>query len=170
MPKNRGFSLLEALLSILLLSLLASLAIPAFNNLLQSNRALVALHSLHGALSHARQTAVLTGRPVSVVAHEGDWAKGWALFHDDNNDGQQQSGEPRLRLHPPLEGVQIYPDETSRSYIHYRPQGQAIRPNGAFHAGHFRICTQHATAHRIVINRSGRIRNESAPSASLCPR
>ena len=89
---------------------------------------------------------------------------------DDNNDGQQQSGEPRLRLHPPLEGVQIYPDETSRSYIHYRPQGQAIRPNGAFHAGHFRICAQYATAHRIVINRSGRIRHESAPSASLCPR
>lgn len=170
MPKNRGFSLLEALLSILLLSLLASLAVPAFDNLLQSNRALAALHNLQGALSHARQTAVLTGRPVSVVAHEGDWAKGWALFHDDNNDGQQQSGETLLRLHPALEDVEIHPDETSRRYIHYRPQGHAIRPNGAFHAGHLKVCSRHTTSHQIIINRSGRIRTESAPSATLCPR
>ncbi|MEL7937326.1 GspH/FimT family pseudopilin [Pseudomonas delhiensis] len=170
MQKNRGFSLLEALLSILLLWLVASLAVPAFDNLLQSQRSLVALHSLRGALSHARQTAVFTGRPVSVAAHEGDWANGWALFHDDDNDGRPQPGEPPLRLQPALEDVEIRPDSTSRHYIHYRPQGHAIRPNGAFHAGHLKVCSRHATSHRIVINRSGRIRTESAPSASLCPR
>lgn len=169
MFRNQGLSLLELLGGIALLSLLLTVSIPAFSDLIASQRALTALHSLRGALNHARQTATLTGKPVSIAATEGDWAKGWQLFHDTDNDGQRQENERLLTIQGALQDVEIRADNTSRNYIHYRPSGISVQPNGAFHAGYLLICARHSTSHKIVINRSGRIRSESGPSEQLCP-
>ncbi|MDF3931080.1 GspH/FimT family pseudopilin [Pseudomonas citronellolis] len=169
MTRSRGFTLPEALVALTVLLIGLNLAIPAFANLIAAQYASSALHSLRAALNHTRETAALGGRPTSLIARDGDWAKGWTLIHDDNNDGQRQPGETLLREHAALPRVRIQADRTSRDYIHYRPDGHSVQPNGAFHAGHLAICSNHATGHRILINRSGRIRTESAPSATLCP-
>lgn len=170
MFKNLGISLVELLFCLAIAAILLSLAAPSFSDLLARQRAQSAAHSLRGALDLARETAVMTGQGVSIAAIDEDWSKGWRVFHDRNNDGTRQNDEPPLANHPSLEGVEIHTDRTTRSHIHFRADGVSIQPSGAFHAGHLAICNKGPTAHKVIINRSGRIRHESAETSTLCPR
>jgi type IV fimbrial biogenesis protein FimT len=169
MFKHQGLSLLELLFSLALLMTILGLAVPSFRDMIAAQRALTAMHSLRGALNYARERAVLSGVPVSIAAAQGDWAKGWSLFHDRNNDGIRQAHEQPLAVYEPLQDVEVRPDSTSRTYIHYRPNGISVQPNGAFHAGHLLLCARHRTSYKLLINRTGRIRTESGETASLCP-
>lgn len=171
MHKSHGVSLIELLFCLLLLALLLALATPSFSEMLARERARSASNSLRSALDLARESAIMTGQAVSVAAPgEDDWAGGWRIFHDRNRDGLQQSGERTLAVQPPLDGVKILTDRTTRRYIHYRADGVSIQPSGAFHAGYLAICSRSATAYRVVVNRSGRIRSERGEAARICTR
>lgn len=170
MLKYRGISLVELLVCLALLAILMSMAAPSFSDLLARQRTQTAAHSLRSALNLARETAVMTGQAVSIAAIDGDWSAGWRIFHDRNNDGQRQDDEPALANQQSLEGVAIHADRTSKRYIHFRADGASIQPSGAFHAGHLAVCGKGSNAYKLVINRSGRIRQENAEPATLCAR
>ncbi|WP_371364796.1 GspH/FimT family pseudopilin [Pseudomonas sp. QL9] len=170
MPRCRGVSLVELLVCLALLAILLSTAAPSFSDLLARQRTETAAHSLRSALNLARETAVMTGQVVSIAAIDGDWSAGWRVFHDRNNDGMRQDDEHPLANQAAIEGVSIQADRTSKSYIHFRADGVSIQPNGAFHAGHLAVCGKGSKAYKLLINRSGRIRQESAEPATLCPR
>lgn len=168
MFKPNGFTLLELLITLAILAIILSIAVPGFSELIERNRLQAATHELRNALGHTREMAVLRQRPISIVATDRDWAKGWSIFVDDNNNGIQDAGETVLLVHPSLTGIRVQTDATSRRYIHYTPRGNSIQPSGAFHAGHLSLCGNTQSGYRIVINKAGRIREESGPTASLC--
>ncbi|MCY1349697.1 type II secretion system protein H [compost metagenome] len=170
MSRTHGFSLVELLVTLSLLAIALSFAAPAFSELVAAQRTRIALHDLTEALLQARATAITTGKPISLAATGSTWANGWTLFVDDNNDGIRQPHERLISVHESLEGIEIRPDSTSRKYIHYIPRGSSIQQNGAFHAGNLVICGKSQRSYKIVINRVGRIRYESAASTTLCPR
>lgn len=95
---------------------------------------------------------------------------GWRVFHDRNNDGTRQDDEPPLANQQVFEGVEIHSDRTSKRYIHFHADGVSIQPSGAFLAGHLAVCGKGSSAYKLLINRSGRIRQERAEPATLCPR
>lgn len=170
MLKCRGISLVELLICLALLAILLSMAAPSFSDLVARQQTQTAAHSLRSALNLARETAVLTGQAVSIAAIDGNWTAGWRVFHDHNNDGARQDNEPPLANQQAFDGVEIHADRTSKRYIHFRADGVSIQPSGAFHAGHLVVCGRGSNAYKLLINRSGRIRQESAEPTALCPR
>ncbi|WP_152220445.1 GspH/FimT family protein [Pseudomonas sp. SCB32] len=170
MRKHNGLGLIELLVVLAVLAVALSLAVPGFGRLLEEHRLQVATQELHSALNQARTTAVLSGQPISIAALDGNWARGWTLFVDSNNNGVREPTEQLLSAHAALAHITVTPDSTSRRYVHYTPGGYSIQPSGAFHSGHFLLCASTLSASRIVINRAGRIRQESAEMDPVCPR
>ncbi|RRV28530.1 prepilin-type N-terminal cleavage/methylation domain-containing protein, partial [Stutzerimonas stutzeri] len=61
-----GFSLIELLIVLILLSIMASVAMPSFTNLIQSNRVQSASDELYGLMQYAKNEAVMRNRVVTL--------------------------------------------------------------------------------------------------------
>lgn len=108
--RNQGFSLLEVLGTLALLSLLASLGLPAFSHLIRDSRHASEAQQLLGLLQLARAEAQQRNRSVvlckagdsSGCRDEGDWQQGLLIFVDEDGDSRLDAGEALLRAELPL--------------------------------------------------------------------
>lgn len=170
MARDQGFTLVELLFTLAVVAIALSIAAPSFSEMLSKQRASTATHELRSALDFARETAAHSGQSISLVANNGDWAAGWEIFVDADNRGIRPPEQAPLAVHAALTGISIRTDSTSRRFIHFTPQGNAIQPNGAFHAGSLTLCGEGRSSFRVVFNKAGRIRSETGTTNDLCPR
>lgn len=116
MKKDRGFTIIELMVTISVAAILAAVAIPSMQGLIARNQITSANNELLSAIMYARSEAVLRGVPVrvcnsstttassteSVVCSTDDsWASGWIVFVDaDSDDSRTTTGtsEPVLRV------------------------------------------------------------------------
>lgn len=93
---NAGFTLIEAMITIAVLGILLSIAIPSFSKMIERNRIASATNEFMGALMLARSEAATRSIPMSIcVSEDGvscnttldDYSKGWVIFSDCNKDG-----------------------------------------------------------------------------------
>ena len=94
---------------------------------------------------------------------DGDWASGWQVFVDLNNNGQLDAGEPLLREEAALAADVIAKGNTPvRRYIRYTSLGSAKQLGGAFQAGTLTLCSVSGeqAIRRLVLSATGRIRRE----------
>lgn len=103
MGSQRGFTLAELLITIVILAILAGVGVPALRDLVLSNRQAAAVNELVTALQMARSHAITRGQgrdvytgadPAVVVCPSADgavcggtWADGWIIFWDADGDG-----------------------------------------------------------------------------------
>jgi len=157
-----GFTLLELMITIAIMAISLSLAVPALGDFIQNQRLRSDVGRLHMDLLYARSMAVNQGQQVIICAFnngqtcsdEPNWEKGWIIFIDSNNDRDYQSGELHLRVSASMESL------SARSSIHRRkirffPDGSA-----AGSAARITICDPRGEnlARALVIANSGRIR------------
>lgn len=64
--QERGFTLIELMVTIVILAIIAMIAVPSFNATLQKNQLNVELRELSSILSQARSNAVLSKKNVTV--------------------------------------------------------------------------------------------------------
>ena len=69
---SRGFTVIELMVSLVVVAILASLALPAFQGTLERTKADTDMGELHRALSSARLEAINRSMSMSVVAVDGD--------------------------------------------------------------------------------------------------
>lgn len=108
---SAGYTLLEMLITMLVIALLSTLVGPAFINMIDRNRQQSAFGDMLAMLSTARTEAV--SRSAAVVAcgssdqdtcNSNNWEDGWIIFVDDGNgaatpdDGQRQTDEELVRV------------------------------------------------------------------------
>jgi type IV fimbrial biogenesis protein FimT len=76
----RGFTLFELLITIAIVAILASIALPNYSELMRRMTVSETTNDLVGALNLARSEAVKRGSDVEVVSTGGsDWSGGWAV-------------------------------------------------------------------------------------------
>ncbi|HEX7877884.1 MAG TPA: GspH/FimT family pseudopilin [Candidatus Eisenbacteria bacterium] len=88
---ERGFSLVELMVSIALMSIMFLVGLPAMNRYLKTNRLLAASANLAGELRLARQRAVSEENNVVFSWNLTDDKYRW--LDDDDNDGSADTGE-----------------------------------------------------------------------------
>lgn len=79
---SRGFTLIELMVTIVVLAVIVMLAAPSFQGLLESQRMRSAAYDLMADLTLARSEALKRGQlasPVTLTADSGGWVAGWKL-------------------------------------------------------------------------------------------
>jgi type IV fimbrial biogenesis protein FimT len=174
--KNLGLTLVELMVTLSVLAILATIAVPSFNQTIASVRLSSASNDLSASLQQARADAIRLGRRVTVCAttdsttcsQTATWAQGWISFMDN----------------PGSTTPSIDSDETVTAVIQALPNGLTVTPTGgdsyisfsadgsarqldsgasAFIATTIRICstasgmTNDNRTRDVVLNRVGRI-------------
>lgn len=85
--QSKGFTLIEVLVTVLIVGILASVASPVYRSLIVSTRLSGEMNALIGALNVARSEAQKRGQTVSICAGTAlvcttDWTAGWLVLLD----------------------------------------------------------------------------------------
>jgi type IV fimbrial biogenesis protein FimT len=163
----RGFTLIEALVTLAITAILLGVGVPAMTRLLQSQQLQSSSYSLASTFAFARSESIKRRCPVLIESIGGQWAKGWRVYADLNGDGLQAAAEPLLLTGPALpNGVIIQGNTPVQRYIRYTPTGSAKMQNGAFQAGTLSICHQSGEqpVRRLILSATGRLRRATGPA------
>ena len=107
--KDRGFTLYEILITLLLVVLLAGLGLPELGKLVARNRISTEVNALFHAIHLARKESIMRRQVVSICpSNDGarcapgrDWSRGWIMFNNRDRDEPPQidPGDPVLQVH-----------------------------------------------------------------------
>ena len=168
MPRERGFTVAELLLSVTLLALLLGMGVPSFASLIRASRLAAASGGLLAAIHRTRSEAIERGVRATLCKSgdgtsctvDGDWGQGWISFIDDDANGLRGSDEALLLTGAPASSVAITGNTPVARYVSYIPQGWTRTVNGALQMGTITVCVG-GSARRIVIGSTGRPRVET---------
>lgn len=80
MPGNAGFTLVELMLVLVIAGVLAAVAAPSFNVIIESQRARGAATDIYVALMRARGEAIKRNANMTLSPKSGSWANGWQML------------------------------------------------------------------------------------------
>jgi len=127
-----GFTTIELLVVVGILSIMAAFAGPALSSMVASQQVRSASADLHSSLMIARSEALTRNGSVTVAPADGDWAHGWTVTEAGGTVLRRQPAYPRLTLSGPVRVIfngDGRPDATATPF--------AVSATGA-HAGNYR--------------------------------
>ena len=117
LKENQGFTLYELLITLVLVALLTSLALPSLAGSIARGRQSVEIDALFHAVHLARKESILKRKVVSLCptldgrqcSAEKDWSGGWLLFENRDRDSPPRvdAGESVLRQHHVGDNIHI---------------------------------------------------------------
>ncbi len=115
--RNQGFTLYELLLTVVLIAIIGSIAIPSFSAITARQRQRVEIDALFHAIHLARKESIMRRKVVSLCpSRDGqscspgkDWSDGWLMFENTDRDSPPRldSAETLLRQHRVSSNVRI---------------------------------------------------------------
>ena len=163
--RDVGFSVVELLVALALMSLLMGVGIPAFSHLVAGQRATARVNQIIGAVQLARQAAISLNTTTTlcpsrdgVCLGRNQWHVGAMIFTDHNRNGILEKDETLVTRLPRLDrGERIYwRSFRNRSFLRFKATGRTDWQNG-----HFLYCPPDLDpryARAAVLNAQGRIR------------
>lgn len=153
MNRQKGFTLIELMITVAVLAIVLSIAAPSFSNILLNNRINTTAHELQAAMQIARSEAVMRKSTVTLCranaaldscADGTDWSQGWLLIFGDEVLKVWQVGGG-LEVVGPTAGIAFFGSGMVRQANSVSVQGQGC-PNGE--------------QRKVHINRAGGVRME----------
>ena len=103
--RGAGFSLVELMITLVVLAILAAVVFPNFEGVMRSNRVATTTNELLASLSLARAEAIKNAHGAGVCASTAgaacdgaSWGDGWMVWADANGDGSFNAGETIVRI------------------------------------------------------------------------
>ncbi len=115
--RDSGYTMMELVMTMAIVAILASIAVPGFRYVTNSNRIATEVNGLLGDIQFARSQAVKEGLPVTICSSSADglscsnspnWEGGWIVFLDTNGDKVRQTTEAIVRTQPPFGGTDTF--------------------------------------------------------------
>lgn len=159
MRANHGITLIELLITVTIVSILGTVAVPSLYNLINQNRMTTVTNTLLSSFRLARSEAIKRNQRVTVAASNGDWKQGWTVFVDRNANAIADPGEQILQQHETLRGnFSIHGNIHVRYYVSYLGSGYNRTLNGALQLGTISICDTGSGQHSrgLRVNYAGR--------------
>lgn len=185
MHKQYGFTVIELMVSVVVLAILMSMAVPAYRSFIWDNQRAAAMNDLMASLQYARGEAVArstqvglchTNTPTAANACGGGtgWENGWIVFlylGDANNNNLVDAAEigTVLRVHTALAGtVTLRGSANAVNRVVFQPTGTTVlEPSD----GNLTYCDSRGfgdKARRILISAAGNMRMEKAVGVGSC--
>jgi type IV fimbrial biogenesis protein FimT len=132
---QRGFSIIELMITITVLGLLLGIAVPSFTETVRNNRIISQNNELVASLNLARSEALKRSGSVSVCAsadqatcsNSTNWGTGWIVFNDPNANGTLDAadGTDALLQTAGAAPPQFTLNATNRSFVRFAGSGMA---------------------------------------------
>lgn len=136
MKTSAGFTMLELMITLAVVAILLSIALPSFRTLLQNNRLTAQANEFQTALQFARSESLKRARPVTVCASDtlsgddddlecgSDWTEGWVAVVDNEVEGADEvSIDEVLRRWPGLRGDATLAHNGGEDFVRYLADG-----------------------------------------------
>jgi len=152
---QKGLTLIELLVGLVVVGIAATLAIPTFGALIDSQRRQDTAQQLVTGLRLARVEAIQRGQPVIMQASKGGWSQGWSVFVDTNRNQVRDEGEPILAERAEHSKVRVVGNGRVATRVGFDSTGRLL--NNA--NGTLAVClADSATSHaQIAIAVTGRV-------------
>ncbi|MCP4392549.1 MAG: prepilin-type N-terminal cleavage/methylation domain-containing protein [Gammaproteobacteria bacterium] len=165
MKKNSGFTLLELMIILGVVSILMMIAIPSMTTFSQNDRLTTNINSMVGHLAYARSEALKLSQQVVICSSNdaatcsGGWADGWIVYIDADADNSFTAGEVVIRAQQALGGSNTLTATGIGSQITYDNRGFV----NAASIGSLLLCDDRTGPHgkRLRITATGRVRLET---------
>lgn len=162
-----GFSLIELLVSMSILAILSSIAVPNLQKYIHKSQLDTTRYSLRSVLSLARQTAISTGYDTYICElkkndcnpkrpFNANWSNGWIAFIDINNNQELDLNDDIIQMQQQKKDIAIIFNQRGRL---------RFRSNGSARSAGFYLCN-HTHANHILILYSGRTRSKTLTKPS----
>jgi type IV fimbrial biogenesis protein FimT len=140
MKRSGGFTLIELMVTLAVVAILATVAVPGFFDMIQNNRTTSQTNQLVSALNLARAEAIKRGVAVSVTAEEDGFAAGWSV--NVTSDGNV------IRVYDAMQGMTV---NATANEVTFTPQG-AIDGGG-----NVSITVSPASCGSVTVNRARQV-------------
>lgn len=166
-----GFTLIELMVTISIMAIIAGIALPSYQNLIENTELRTASQAFYGSLVLARSEAVKNNQPVAMCkssngtscAGSGNWEAGWLIYIDADADNTLDNDEEILESSASLNGPTIRATDANLHQVVYQADGtHRVAVN-------FNVCIDDDVSRgsQIAIGLTGRPSTEKG--ASACP-
>ncbi|WP_426115982.1 GspH/FimT family pseudopilin [Pseudomonas sp. DSP3-2-2] len=156
--KQAGFTLVELMVTLVVLSVISLVALPALGEVIDAQRRLDAAQQLASGIRTARTEAILRNQVVTIHSIDADWSNGWRIIADKDGKGPDED-DPVLVERAASGKARVVGNTTVASRISFNGLGAPIR---VFN-GTLSVClkNQPVSHYRVIMAATGRVRIES---------
>lgn len=171
---NRGFTLVELLVAIVILGIVLGFAVPSFQTMIMNNRITSQINEATSLISYARSEAsklpdvtitICPSTDGSSCANTGSWEGGWIVMRDADGNRTLDADDEIIRVFQGLGGGNTLRvsglSSSGGTYIQFAGNGYPVPESmGASPVGTISICDSRGAgeAKAIVVSVSGQTR------------
>ena len=141
--EQSGVTFMETMVTIIIVAVLAAIAFPSYEYLVQNYRSRTISTDFNSALAFTRSEAVKQGSTVTICAasdptgtacgNNTNWSNGWIIFSDPNNDGLIDNATDILRAQSTL--AQNTTFTTNQARVTFNSRGFSANGAATFNIG-----------------------------------